>query len=395
MRQDGEQLRVLHVIPSISSVNGGPSRALALMEKALTTAGVQVTTATTDDDGPRRRLPSAERILRRNGAERFYARKWMDFYKVAPGIAVWLWRNVQNFDVIHIHALFSFSSVMASLIARWRKVPYIVRPLGTLAAYGMTQRRPRLKKLSLCFLDGPILQRAAAVQFTSQAELDGAKALGIQCHATLIPLGVESTVTTSASEIKCYFPEINQRKAVLCLARLDPVKNLEGLLHAAALVDWASRGAVLLIAGDGDPLYVESLKRLAASLGIEDHILWLGYLDGARKEAAFASSVLFVLPSFSENFGIAIVEAMLAGLSCILGEGVGIAPQVKASGAGLIVTPDPQDIARAIDTLLCDEPKRIAIATIGKSFAEAEYSTSRMTERLVDMYKEALLCTLR
>lgn len=381
VKQLNKRLCVLHVIPSVSHLDGGPSTAVAMMEKALTAAGVCVTTATTDDAGPGRRLPLAEKARERNGALRHYAHKWLDFYKVAPGGAVWLWRNIRRFDVVHIHALFSFTTAIAGLIARWKRVPYVVRPLGTLTTYGMTQRRPRLKKLALRFIEGPILRHAAAVHFTSQTEWDEAKALGIEFRGTFIPLGIEPTAAVA-------LPKFKGKRVVLYLSRLDPKKNVEGLLRAAALVDWASIAAVLQIAGDGDPTYVAGLKQLATSLGVNDYVFWLGHLENAQKQATFAESDLFILPSFSENFGIAAVEAMLAGLPCILGKGVGIARQVQDAGAGLIVTPDPKEIATAITTLLRDESRRRDMAVKGRLFAEREYSASRMAERLIALYKE-------
>ena len=115
-------MRVLQVIPSVSTVHGGPSHMLALLEQGLCAEGVSVTTATTDDDGPARRL-EIDAPLQGHGLRRIYFRKWFDFYKIAPAMLPWLWRNVRTFDVVHIHSLFSFASVAAGLMARGRGVP--------------------------------------------------------------------------------------------------------------------------------------------------------------------------------------------------------------------------------------------------------------------------------
>ena len=90
-------MRVLQVIPSVSTVHGGPSQVLALLEQGLCAQGASVTTATTDDDGPARRLEIAA-SLEAHGANRIYFRKWFDFYKVAPAMLPWLWRNVRSFE---------------------------------------------------------------------------------------------------------------------------------------------------------------------------------------------------------------------------------------------------------------------------------------------------------
>ena len=99
---------------------------------------------------------------------------------------------MRNFDVVHIHSLFSFTCVAAALIASWRRVPYVVRPLGTLSEYGVTQRRPWLKRLSLAILEARILRHAAAVHFTSEAEREEAMKLNLPLQGVVIPLAVEA-----------------------------------------------------------------------------------------------------------------------------------------------------------------------------------------------------------
>ena len=378
-------MKILHVIPSVSALHGGPSQAIVTIEKSLSAKGVAVTTLTTDDDGPGRRLTPGEKPFYVNGATRIYARKWTEFYKVAPGIVIWLWRNVRLFDVVHIHALFSFSSVAAGAIASLRRVPYVVRPYGTLMAYGVKQRRPRLKRVSLLLIEGPILRNATFVHFTSRAELDEARSIGIPFNAVVIPLGVEAAPLGEAGPNDAW-PK-SDRKKVLYLSRIDPKKNIEGLLRAFAIVKEAYPDVDLLIAGSGSTKYVLGLKKLAAELGIEDSLEWLGHVEGARKAEAFGRGQIFALPSFSENFGVAVVEAMLSGLPCILGQGVAIAKDVSQAGAGFSVAPHPPAIAAAILRMLHEEDCRRRMGERAKSYAEREYSTARMTQRLMALYK--------
>ena len=111
-------MRVLHAIPSLSPAHGGPSQALPMMERALSAVGVVVETVTTDDDGRRRRVNKPlGRPLNENGAVRWYFPKQMEFYKVSVPLLRWLPREVRRFDVVHVHALFSFASVAAAWTA--------------------------------------------------------------------------------------------------------------------------------------------------------------------------------------------------------------------------------------------------------------------------------------
>ena len=380
-------MRVLQVIPSVSTVHGGPSQVLALVEQGLLAQGVSVTTATTDDDGPARRL-KIDAPLQDHGVRRIYFRKWFDFYKVAPAMLPWLWRNVRSFDVVHIHSLFSFSSVAAGLMASGRGVPYIIRPLGTLNQYGLTQRRPWLKRLSLALLEKPILGRAAAVHFASQAESQEAKSLNLPLRAVVIPLAAQAAKRGDAQLLLRDYPALANSQIVLYLSRLDPIKNIEGLLRAFVAVRSQREDVVLVVAGGGQPEYTRSLKGLAQALGLEPNVVWLGHVGGARKAAAIAAAQVFVLPSLSENFGVSGVEAMLAGVPCIFGEGVAIARGAARAGASITVTPEPECIAGALMELLADKPRQEALGRRAREFAEREYSVQAMATRLIALYRQ-------
>lgn len=377
-------MKVLHAIPSVSKVHGGPTNALTMMERSLSAIGVAVTTATTDDDGPGRRLSAASRPQRVNGAMRYYARKWSEFYKLAPGLLVWLLRHGREFDVIHIHALFSFSSVAAAFAARARGIPYVIRPLGTLNDYGVKYRRPFLKAVSFRLIESRILSHAAAVHFTSLDEWDEAKVLGVTLRGVVIPLGVDGAEASDTS--KPPFEVKAGQKVVLFLSRLDPKKNVEGLLRAFASVRQRHGHAVLVIAGDGPAEYVRSLKALAEVEGIADATVWTGHVEGPQKWGTFAAADVFVLPSLSENFGIAAVEAMLAGRACVIGRGVAIADAIAGAGAGLVTEPDARSIAHALKGLLDEEALRREMGARGRELAEREFASSVMAKRLVELY---------
>jgi glycosyltransferase involved in cell wall biosynthesis len=380
------RLRVLHVIPSVSVWSGGPSKAIVMMENSLSSLGVTVTTATTDDDGPSRRRPVSSIGDASSGVSRIYFRKWIEFYKVAPALVPWLWRHVPDFDVVHIHALFSFSSAAAALIARLRSVPYVVRPLGTLTNYGVTIRRRRIKRASIACLEGPAIRHAAAVHFTSNAEKIEAEALRIPMRAVVIPLGIESSRPVQDGLIFEKFPQLGGCRYVLYLSRLDPKKNVEALLHSFSSIraDWP--GVKLLLAGDGAPPYVESLVSLARSLDLQDTVIWAGHVGGAVKASAFSNAELFVLPSFSENFGIAAAEALMSGIPCILASGVAIANEMAKAGAGLCVAPTAASIGAALDQLLGDTHTRAKMSVRAIAHAQERYSVETMGRELTQLY---------
>lgn len=371
------RLRVLHVIPSLARAHGGPTLAVRQMLAAMASTDISLEVATTDDGGRELNGPN----------EIFYFRKLVSFYKFAPGFVLWYWRHAKNYDAVHIHALFSFTSTVAGLISMLRGVPYILRPLGTLSSYGVMQRRPWLKRLSLALIEGPLLRRAAAVHFTSKAEQEEAQRLSYVFRPVVIPLAAQSNPELSS--------EMNQDSAlcdrfdranILYLSRLDPKKNLEGLLRAFVSVLQRFPEARLTIAGSGDASYVASLTELCDELKISPATTWVGFVTGAAKEKFFSGASLYVLPSFSENFGIAVAEALAAGLPCVVSTGVALASDIVEYSAGRAVGPEPDSLAAAIIAMLSDHLGLQIASRNAVRLASERFSLSAMRDRLTDLY---------
>jgi glycosyltransferase involved in cell wall biosynthesis len=374
-------MRVLHVIPSLSAVHGGPSKALPVMVKTLRELGNEVDVVTTDDDGPGGRLAIVP------GATHHFP-KQTEFYKVSLPMLQWLSANVGRYDVVHIHALFSFSSTAAAWAARWHKVPYVVRPLGVLNDYGMKTRRPGLKRLSFALLEQPILRYAAAMHYTSEAERLEAEANGAVARAAVIPLGLEEPQNAperrEAVEILCRIhPSARERERVLFLSRLDEKKGLETLLEAMRIVQQTRPKALLLVAGSGRPDYEAKLRQISTEIDV----LWLGQVDGELKEAVFAAADVYVLPSHSENFGIAALEAMQRAVPSIVTTDVAVGQEMAERGGCLTCVREPEDIAQKIFSLLSDETTRLGIGQSGATLVRERYSLNRMGASLEALYQ--------
>ena len=387
-------MKVLHVISTLAPSYGGPAHAVHAMERALTRRGVEVEIATTDDDGPGRRwspgAPGADANALSQGQARVHRfPKRTDFYKFTPSLATWLRGAVGHYDLVHVHGLFNFVSIAAARAARRAGVPYVIRPYGTLNHYGMTERRPALKRWSVRLLEGPLLRDAAFVHFTAEAERAEAEELLIPMKSVVIPLGIDASLHAPESAFQ-HFPSLRGRRVVLFLSRISPKKNLEGLLRAFALTCGEVPDLTLLIVGDGDTGYTHSVKALAQQLGIADRVVWAGFLEGERKGAALACAELFVLPSFSENFGIAAVEALMAGVPCVLGTGVAIAHEVASAGAGCDIAPDPQSIAHGMRGILQDAALRAEMAKRAQVLARDRFSVDAMGGHLLDLYARVL-----
>ena len=155
-----------------------------------------------------------------------------------------------------------------------------------------------------------------AIHYTTATEKQLAEdGLGIN-SGVVIPLGVnQELLGGSAENFGGLFPKLANSPYVLLLSRLHPKKNIESLLEVFSAVtkEGEQKRWKLVIAGNGERDYIEKLKRLAFEK-CGDNVIFAGWLDGARKAAAIRGAELVVLPSFQENFGLSVVEALACGV---------------------------------------------------------------------------------
>ncbi len=372
-------MRILHVIPSISPARGGPSTVVRQLAEGQARAGLDVTVATTDDDGPGRRWQPAGETEQRDGVVYRIFPRQSSFYSISLPLARWLHRGLRCFDALHIHSLFSFPAAAAARAAIRNRVPFVVRPLGTLNAWGLGNRRPLLKRLSLRFVEAPILEGARAVHFTSDQEREEAASLAIDHRPVVIPNPVEPA---AAEDIE------RDPHMVLFLGRIHRVKGLDLLLPAMAEVIRQRPSTRLVIAGGGDSQLIADLRASACHLGIGANIEWLGAVTGSAKTRLFAKARLFVLPSYSENFGIAAGEALSAGVPLVVSDRVAIHREVTRAGAGLVVPCEATALTHAIHRMLGDEDLARRCAEAGRKLVAERYSTAAVTSELIRLYQE-------
>lgn len=397
-------MRVLHVIPSLDQRDGGPSVALPLMARSLAMQGIAVDVATTMSEADARsRGIRFNNPVKHEGYTALYFRRQTGFYKISLPFLRWLEDHIHDYALLHTHALFSFAPLAGARLARRNGVPYIMRPLGLLNTWGMENRRRWAKALSFRLLEGPALNHASAIHYTSQAEEREAARLKLRSKPAVVPLGIDLEPFRALPDKEVFltrFPAARDRRLVLFLSRLDPKKGIEVLLDAMSKLRTRSVSTnpadelaepLLVLAGDGSATYKDALKARISDLKLEDQVLWTGFLEGAERLAAFSAAQLFVLPSYSENFGIALVEAMAAGLPCIATTGVAAAKEMHMRDAGLVVEPgDACTLSRALQQLLDDPELRSRLGKKGMRLVTDAYSLSEMGTALKELYEASI-----
>lgn len=389
-----KRIRVLHVIPSIATEEGGPSVAIRGIARALQAAGVEITIATTADGGRGKQIGTLLGTrVDAECAKLFSFRRDLLPYKVSIGLGCWLFENARSFDVLHLHALFSFSSTIAAYAARRANVPYVVRPLGVLNRWGLKNRRRFPKRLSLRTIELRLIRHAAAMHYTSTAER--AEACEVdpcvgRTYSAVIPLPIETEPKGEASLFGRTYTQARDRRIVLFLSRLNEKKAIELLLEAFVEVHRKLPDTLLAIAGTGEPGYVKSLQRLSRKLGNLESVLWTGHLDCDLKAAAFAAAEVFVLPSSSENFGVAAAEALAQGVPAVLSEAVALSHEARAFDAAVVVEQTAEEISAGILGVLSDRERAEKLAANGRRLVTELYSPATVGGSLRRLYESIL-----
>jgi glycosyltransferase involved in cell wall biosynthesis len=269
-----------------------------------------------------------------------------------------------------------------------------MRPAGVLDSWGMRNRSARVKSASVRLLEGPLLRGAAAVHFMTDLERERAAHLGLGLRPMVVPLGFDFATDPAAGpegEPGSSEDELRAggRPVVLYLSRLHPVKRVDLLLRACAALPQRA-DVVLAIAGEGERGFVDSLKALAKELGIGGSVRWLGFAAGARKRRLLRAATVFALPSASENFGVAVIEAMSAGAPVIVTDAVGIAQLVRTTGAGLVTDGSLAGLTAALERLLADAGLRRAMSEAGRMAVERELSLDAFGARLESVYRSVV-----
>jgi glycosyltransferase involved in cell wall biosynthesis len=403
-------MRVLHIVPSIAAIYGGPSQMVKGLSAAQGAAGAQVTILTTNANGDFGQAPLAvplDRPVPEVGFEvRYFPCAPFRRYKFSLPLLRWLWTHGDRYDIAHIHALFAPVSTAAALVCRQRRLPYVLRPLGTLDPLDLQKKR-WLKQLYGRLLEGPNLAAAAAVHFTSVQEAKISERFGARTRDLIIPLGVpeggggrgrdrggdQGDQLDNAAPTGEPLPPLPPTggPSILFLSRLDPKKGLDLLFPALEILAGQGVSFGLWLAGGNpqDPAYERACCDRARQL-LGDRVAILGFVQGARKRQLLAAADVFVLPSHYENFGIAVAEAMAAGCPVVVADGVHIWPAVQEAEAGWVCQRSVPSLVDALGLALADGAERDRRGRNGQRYATEHYSWPAIARQTLDAYGELL-----
>ena len=349
-------MKVLHVVPTYHPAirYGGPIFAVHGLARGLVARGHDIEVFTTNADGAGHSRVALDAPVLLDGVKvRYFASNHLRRLFWSPALGDAFNHNVDRFDVVHLHSVFLWPTWFAARAAARAGVPYLVSPRGMLVKE-LIQRRSRFAKtMWINLVERTTLRRAAAIHVTSELEGEELRRFGWKLPQIVkIANGVEDPGSSAESEVANDVNGVSHRQPlILFLGRLSWKKGLDRLLEAFAL----TKVGHLAIAGTDEENLSSRLSQHAAQLGIGHRVSFLPRtLEGADKEHLFAMARLFVLPSYSENFGNTVLEAMRRGLPVVVTPEVGAAEIVGQAGGGIIVAGEAHSLGEALSALIAD-----------------------------------------
>jgi glycosyltransferase involved in cell wall biosynthesis len=390
-------MKILHVIPSISPARGGTSQAIIDMVHALQSQGIDVEIATTNDDGDNLLdVPLGKCYLFDRIPTYFFARFSPPFpalreFAISISFTIWLVQNIRKYELIHVHALFSYTATVTMTIARLKKVPYLVTPHGLLCKWSLNQSRQK-KQAYLKLIERSNLARARSIHLTCQQEQEDLRSLNFKSPTFILPLALTKIPDLIPDARSLLHQRLNcppEEPIILFLARLHYKKGLDYLIPALGKL--REHPFTLVIAGTGTPEYEAEIQILLEDAGIKQHTQMLGFVEGKHKDLLIQGADLFALTSHSENFGIAVLEALVVGTPVLITPGVGLADVVRANKLGYVVDLDIQSITAAIDRHLTDPDRSKLMGKRAREFVIEHYDRDQLAIELIQVYRSISL----
>ncbi|WP_420384256.1 glycosyltransferase [Novosphingobium sp.] len=389
-------MKILDVILSLNPLAGGPQHTVRAMSQIWRSMGHQVDILTLDaPDAPYLEPGLVKHAFGRLGSpiRRPGLSAAFDRYGYAPGAARKMAEIVQDYDMVLVHGLWNYSTLLARRVMVGSGVPYCVFPHGMLDPWHREKYplKDIVKRIEWPFIEGALLGGASGGLFTTQAEIDLADGsyLPYRIHPVLVGYGCQGPVQdaqVSLAALHDSFPALRGRKFLLFLSRIHPKKGCDTLLRAFAQCLPDLGDVDLVMAGPDQVGWSKELKDLAATLGIANRVHWVGMITGEVKWGAYHAADAFVLPSHGENFGIVVAEAMACGTPVIISDRVNLCDTVIEHKAGLV---GPHDLASTVSLLRqfarMSPGERAAMSHAATDCYHTHYELDAAARRVVDI----------
>lgn len=294
---------------------------------------------------------------------------------------------VRSSEVVHIHGLWQRQTRQGSRLCLAADVPYLVAAHGMAEPWAMRHKALK-KKIYTALVEGKNLRNAACLHALSRPEIGHLRAIAPKTPIGFVPNGVDLApfdALPPRAELEEEFPELAGKFLLLFYGRIHVKKGLDLLAEAFATLKADYPGLHVLMAGNDDGALGPFLDRTAAA-GLSSDVTWVGHVSGERSQQVWAAADAFVLPSYSEGFSMAILEALACRLPVMITTACHF-PELADAGGGIVVTPTVDEVTGGLRQLLeRSDSERATLGAVGRALVERDYTWERQARRLAEIY---------
>lgn len=355
-------MKILNVIPSMEIKAGGPTQSTYLLSNGLRNRHVDVQVVTVDRGD--------NEVIGKDSYIHFISENQKSYFSFLRSL------NDFHTELVHIQSLWHPVAHAGVVYAAKNKIPYIISTRGMLYPSALHVSSWK-KRLAWNLYQKKDLNKAAVVHATCMQEMRYNREKGVTSPIAVIP----NAIFIKDSNIESVY---NGRKRIGFIGRFHPIKNLDILIKAWAMLDLKDWELVLV--GNSDDNYMTYLKSLISSLKISN-VLFTGFLQGEEKRQMLSSLKYLILPSKSENFGMVVPEALIQGIPVIASKGTPW-EELNTHHCGWWVDNDVDSLASAIrEALNTPEEERIAMGERGKQLIKDNYSVEIVADKMKRLYE--------
>ncbi len=292
-------------------------------------------------------------------------------------------------DIYHLHGTWLRAMHYGALAARRHRRPYLVELMGMYDPYGLRQKGLQ-KWLTRHWFQDDLLRRASGLHVNSPREANQLRRLGFRAPLAVIPVGVDSNLIARQQKslpAASPWPELEKAPFLLYLARIHQKKGIELLLHAWAKLasrfpDWQ-----LAVAGTGAPDYLQKCRQMAGDLGVASRCVWTGQVNEAQKTWLYTHAACYVLPTYAENFGNTVAEALAHGTPVVTTHGTPW-EELPVKNCGWLAEASGPSLESVLSEALDTDPAcRKKMGERGRQLVEEHYSLAYVLGALERMYR--------
>jgi len=382
-------MKILYVTASMSSEWGGPTKVVAELTEKLVEKGIEIAIFLPFKRGEESKIVKPKGVELQLFPQNFIDKLWTSY---SLGFAKAIQESIYKFDIIHIHEIWHYPQYIAYKAAKKAGKPYVITIHGSLDPWCLGYKSFK-KKIYASLIQKSVLKEANVIHAITDEEVKQIKNFVNTDNIIMVPNGINPEDFKNLplrEEFEKNYPNLKGKKVILFLGRIHPKKGLDLLANAFGIVAKERDDVCLLIAGPDSDGYKDKIMQTIKKEQVSNKVIFTGMLKDQNKLVALGGADIFILPSYSEGFSMAILEAMICKLPVIITRQCNF-PEVAEYEAGIVIEPNLKRLTEALNILLNNSKLCKKMGENGHKLILKKYTWNKIANQMIKLYEKILL----